>query len=150
MDVFWIAVANQTKVYGADDPSVSGIAVTLNGLINNNAISTWNGNVSIDDSALTSSVTSLVRATGEDVGTRNITSGIFAAASSNYSAPTLFGTPTLSITPASLSASIANQTKVYGADDPSVSGIAVTLNGLINRYVTTWKSATPVTVDDSS
>src|SRR5438046_4473179 len=97
-----------------------------------------------------SSVTSLVRQAGENVGTRNITSGIFAAASSNYSAPTLFGTPTLSITPASLSASIANQTKVYGADDPSVSGIAVTLNGLINHYTITSNNGNLGTDDDRS
>src|SRR5438045_5078008 len=99
--------------------------------------------------ALTSSFTSLVRQAGENVGTRNITSGIFAAASSNYSAPTLFGTPTLSITPASLSASIANQTKVYGADDPNVSGIAVTLNVLINNNaISNWNGN--VSIDDSA
>ena len=31
-------IANQNKVYGQDDPSVAGIGVTLNGIINNNAI----------------------------------------------------------------------------------------------------------------
>ena len=68
--------------------------LTLGGLINNAAIVTWNGNVVVDDSALTSSVTSLARQVGEDVGTRNITSGVFSAASGNYSAPTLTGAPT--------------------------------------------------------
>src|SRR5438046_10376281 len=97
-----------------------------------------------------SSVTSLVRQAGENVGTRNITSGIFAAASSNYSAPTLFGTPTLSITPASLSASIANQTKVYGADDPSVSGIAVTLNDLMSDEYVLCINRTECREDDES
>ena len=49
-------IANQTKVYGADDPSLAGIGVTLTGLVVNPAVSTWNGTVAIDDSALSSRV----------------------------------------------------------------------------------------------
>src|SRR5438045_4323107 len=125
-------MANQNKVYGTVDPALVGIGVTLGGLINNPAVVTWNGNVSIDDSALTSSVTSLTRAVSEAVGTHAITAGTFTAPSSNYFAPTFTGSPILTITKASLTGSIANQSKVYGTDDPSLAGIAVTLNGIIN------------------
>jgi hypothetical protein len=131
------SIANQSKIYGANDPSVSGIGVTLNGLINR-SVSTWNGNVNVNDSSLTSSVTSLVRNSGENVGNYNITNGIFTAASDNYSAPTLNGTPTLNINAANLTGTIANQSKTYGADDPSLSGISVNLGGVINRTISTW------------
>ena len=61
-------VDNQTKVYGADDPTLSGIGVTLAGLIDRNDIYTWNNpTVTIDDSALTSNATALTRAAGENV-----------------------------------------------------------------------------------
>jgi hypothetical protein len=39
-----VTVTNQTKVYGANDPALGTVGVTLGGLINNPAISTWNGN----------------------------------------------------------------------------------------------------------
>src|SRR4051812_49912481 len=57
---------------------------------------------------------------GENVGVRNITGGVFSAASANYSAPSLTGSPTLTISQASLTGAIANQSKVYGADDPTL------------------------------
>jgi len=143
------SIANQSKVYGADDPTLSGIGVTLSGLINRN-VSTWNGSVVVDDSALTSSVTSLTRNAGETVSGSpyNITAAVFSTPSTNYNAPTLTGTPTLAITKANLTGSIANQSKVYGADDPTLSGIGVTLSGLINRNVSTWNGS--VVVDDSA
>src|SRR6185369_15487898 len=142
------SIANQTKVYGADDPALSGIAVTLTGLVNNPAVVTWNGNVAIDDSALSSSVTSLTRVVGESVGVRNITAGTFGAVSGNYSGPTFTGTPTLTVTPATLTGSIANQTKVYGADDPTLSGITVNLGGVVNNpALVTWNGT--VSVNDT-
>ena len=61
-------IANQTKVYGADDPSLAGIGVTLTGLVVNPAVSTWNGTVAIDDSALSSRVEFAAREVGENVG----------------------------------------------------------------------------------
>src|SRR4029077_6811036 len=100
-----------------------GIATNLTGLINR-SVTTWNGGVGIDDSALTSNVTALTRDPGENVANYNITRGIFTSPSGNYTAPALTGAPILSITQASLTASIADQTKVYGADDPSLAGIA--------------------------
>ncbi|HSW93172.1 MAG TPA: MBG domain-containing protein, partial [Gammaproteobacteria bacterium] len=141
------SIANQNKVYGTNDPLLSGINVNLAGLINR-TVSTWNGNVAVNDSALTSSVTSLVRATGESVGSYGITSGVFTAPSANYLAPTFTGSPTLNITKAGLTGSIANQSKVYGTDDPSLTGIAVTLNGIINNpAIVTWNGN--VSVNDT-
>src|SRR4051812_49777014 len=103
------AIANQSKVYGADDPTLAGIGVTLTGLVNNPAVVTWNGNVAINVSALHVSVVRLARVAGENVGVRNITGGVFSAASANYSAPSLTGSPTLTISQASLTGAIANQ-----------------------------------------
>src|SRR5205814_8173645 len=54
------------------------------------------------------------------------------SAAGNYSAPTFTGTPALTINAASLTGSIVNQSKTYGSDDPSLSGIAVTLTGIIS------------------
>jgi filamentous hemagglutinin family protein len=142
------SVANQSKVYGADDPALASVGVTLNGLINR-TVSTWNGNVAVDDSALTSSATSLTRTVGESVAGApySITAGTFTTPSTNYNAPTLVAGSTLEITEASLTATVANQTKVYGADDPALASVGVTLNGLINRTVSTWNGN--VAVDDS-
>src|SRR4051812_12397106 len=143
------AIANQSKVYGADDPTLAGIGVTLTGLVNNPAVVTWNGNFAINDSALTSSVTSLARVAGENVGVRNITGGVFSAASANYSAPSLTGSPTLTISQASLTGAIANQSKVYGADDPTLAGVGVTVTGLVNNpAVVTWNGN--VAINDSA
>ena len=123
-------IANQTKVYGADDPSLAGIGVTLTGLVVNPAVSTWNGTGGDRRQRVElQPATSLARQVGENVGVRTITAGTVTAASGNYSAPTVTGSPTLTISPASLTGTIANQTKVYGADDPSLAGIGVTLTG---------------------
>ncbi|MBA3662013.1 MAG: hypothetical protein H0W64_09805, partial [Gammaproteobacteria bacterium] len=148
------SIANQTKVYGANDPTLSGIGVTLNGLINR-TVTTWNGSVALNDtSSVATSLATLTRVAGEVVSGSPyaITAASFNAltgtAASNYNAPSFIGSPTLTVTPASLTGSIANQTKVYGANDPTLSGIGVTLNGLINRTVTTWNGS--VVLDDSS
>src|SRR5262249_59061730 len=52
------------------------------------------------------------------------------------------GATPLPYTTPSRSASIANQSKTYGADDPSLSGIAVGLSGQVNRTVTNWMGGT--------
>ncbi|HSW69910.1 MAG TPA: MBG domain-containing protein, partial [Gammaproteobacteria bacterium] len=145
------SIANQTKVYGANDPLLSGIGVTLGGIINR-TVSTWNGNVSVNDTGnVATSLASLTRAAGETVASSpyNITAVTFNALSGsavgNYTlSNSLTGSPTLSVTAASLSGSIANQTKVYGANDPLLSGIGVTLSGIINRTVSTWTGNVPV------
>ena len=115
-------------------------------MINNPAIVTWNGTVSINDTGnVGTTLASLTRAAGELVSGSPyaITAATFNAltgtAAGNYSAPSFTGTPTLTITPASLTASIADQSKVYGANDPSISGIGVTLSGVVNNpAIVTW------------
>jgi filamentous hemagglutinin family protein len=140
------SIGNQAKVYGADDPAASGIGVTADGLVNR-TVSTWNGNVVVNDSGLTSSVVSLTRAVGENVGSYSILNGDFSAPSANYSAPVLTGGSTLTIAKADLTASIANQAKEFGTNDPAPGGIGVTVDGLVNRTVQTWNGN--VIVNDS-
>src|SRR5258708_26084015 len=75
-------MANQTKGYGQDDPSLAGIAVNLGGVVSNPAIVTWNGTVAINDTGnVSTTLASLTRAAGE-VGSgspHSITSGTFNA-----------------------------------------------------------------------
>jgi hypothetical protein len=150
------SIVNQTKVYGANDPSLSGIGVTLAGIINNANIATWNGTASINDTGnVATSLASLTRTIGESVSASPyaINAAAFNAltgsAASNYNMPTFTGSPALAITQASLSGSIANQTKVYGTNDPAASGVAVALNGLINNpSVSTWNGS--VSINDTN
>jgi hypothetical protein len=66
-----------------------------------------------------------VRAAGENVGTYAITpSGL---TSSNYSV--IFSNGNLSITPAALSVTASNNTKIYGATDPA---LTATISGFVN------------------
>jgi len=81
---------------------------------------------------LSSSVTALTRQAGENVGSYNILTSTLSAPSSNYNAPALTGSPALTITPATVTGAFTNnQTEVYGAGDPALSGIGITLTGLI-------------------
>jgi hypothetical protein len=114
----------------------------------NRTIATWNGNVVVDDTALTSNAVALTRAAGENVGAYNITAGAFTAPSANYSAPSFTGGPTLTISTAALTASVANQSKTYGSDDPALPIAAISVSGLVNRTVATWNGN--VAVDDSA
>ncbi|WP_129778136.1 MBG domain-containing protein [Peristeroidobacter soli] len=147
-----VSLPNQTKVYGADDPSLASITPTMSGAVNR-AVTDLNGNVTnIDDRAATSvSLTSLTREIGESVGTRAVTGVTFSAlsgsAASNYTGPTLSGSPVLTITQAPLNVSIPNQTKVYGQDDPSLAGIILNITP-VNRTVSTWNGS--VVVDDTA
>ncbi|MCF8052482.1 MAG: hypothetical protein K9L59_14665 [Desulfobacterales bacterium] len=144
-------VADQSKIYGADDPALAGIGVTLTGLVNDPAIATWNGAVAVNDSALTTTPTSLTRDAGETVAGSlyAITAGSFTTPSTNYSSPSLALGSTLDITPAALTATVADQTKIYGDDDPALAGIGVTLTGLVNDpAIATWNGA--VAVNDSA
>jgi len=149
-------VANQTKVYGANDPSLSGISVTLNGIVNNGAIVTWNGNVSVNDTGnVATTLATLTRAVGEAVSGSPyaISAATFNAltgsAIGNYNAPTFSGSPTLTITKANLTGTVANQSKVYGANDPTLSGMTVTLGGVINNgSIATWNGT--VSINDTA
>ena len=134
-------IANQSIVYGNNDPAVGTITPVVTGLVSTGPITTWNGSVAaINDSALTSSVTSLARVAGESVGSYNVTAGVFSAPSGNYSAPTFTGSPTLTITPApTVSVSIiGTPTKVYGSSDPLPSGASVGIAGAVNAGVSDW------------
>jgi hypothetical protein len=145
----------QTKVYGANDPALGGIGMTLAGLVNNPAVVTWNGTVAVNDSAVTGTAASLTRAAGENVGSYNITNGsaTLSASGGNYTQSfSAANSPKLTITTAPLAVSLTNpnQTKVYGANDPTLggTGIAMTLTGLVNRTVTDWNGT--VVVNDSA
>ncbi|MGH8703201.1 MAG: MBG domain-containing protein, partial [Burkholderiales bacterium] len=144
------ATVTQSKIYGANDPALP-LVVSPSGLVNDPAIVTWDGVVGINDSALTSNATALTRAVGEGVGVRNITAGTFSAPSANYTAPTLAGGSTLTINAAALNFALTTpgQTKVYGANDPALAGIGVTLTGLVNNpAIATWNGA--ASVNDSA
>src|SRR5439155_24847259 len=59
------SITNQSKTYGSDDPSLSGIAVTLTGIVNR-TVSTWNGNVLVNDTGnVATTLTSLTRSAGD-------------------------------------------------------------------------------------
>ena len=147
-------IGNQTKIYGTDDPSLSGITVNLSGVVNT-SVTTWNSAtpVAVDGTDVGATLASLTRAAGETVvgGPYAITGGTLAltgSAAGNYSsALSILNSPILTITPAALTGTISSQSKTYGTDDPSLSGITVTLGGVVNTSVTTWNSATPVAVD---
>src|SRR5205085_3760660 len=118
---------------GANDPTLSGINVALAGIVNG-SISTWNGNVSVNDTGnVATTLNSLTRAAGEAVSGSpyNITGVTFnslsGSAVGNYSLANSFSsTPTLTINKASnVTGSISDQSKVYGANDPTLSGISV-------------------------
>ena len=148
------SIANQNKIYGTNDPAISSIGVILSGIINNPAISTWNGTVAINDTGnVNGTLTALSRVAGESVGSYNVTSSTLAlsgSAASNYnSVAGLSGSPTLTINTTNLTGSIPNLTKVYGNPDPASSSILVTLGGVINNSaISTWNGT--VSVNDTN
>ena len=105
-----VTASDQTKVYGATDPTLS---YTITGFVNGE-----------DESDLDTGV-SISRSAGEDVGTYTITPS--AAADSNYTVS--FVTADFTITVADLTVTAIDQTKVYGATDPS---LTYTITGFVN------------------
>src|SRR5208337_2537379 len=105
---------NQTKVYGAELPSLSA---------------TYSGFVNGDTSAsLTTQPTLTTTATASShVAGNPYTITASGAADSNYSISYVAGT--LTVTPAALTVIADNQTKVYGAELPSLSP---TYSGYVN------------------
>src|SRR5262245_63566032 len=96
------------------------------------------GTTAIDDTSaakVAASLASLTRAANETVGSYNITGGTLNAltgsSAGNYTASLSTAGNTLAINQAALTATIANQTKTYGANDPSLSGITPTLAGQV-------------------
>ena len=145
-------IADQVKVYGEDDPVLSSVALTLSGIVNRTVV-TWNDSVEIRDAPdVTAVLDRLAREPGENIGEYDIIGAVFlplmGLAADNYLDPTLAGAPTLTIARAPLTASIANQTKVYGEDDPTFGAIATTLNGVVDRTIGTWNG--PSEVNDGS
>ena len=114
----------------------------------NPAVSTWNGTVAIDDSALSSSVTSLARQVGENVGVRTITAGMVTAASGNYSAPTLVTGSTLTIRPAPLTATWRTRPKSTGRRSGARGHRGDVEGARRNPAVVTWNGN--VAIDDSA
>ena len=116
----------QTKVYGAND---STLTYTTSGLVN-----TTVGGLAIDDTAASVLSGSLARATagtlgGEQVGSYAISQGSLAP-NSDYTIS--FAGNLLTITPATLTVTANAQTKVYGANDPT---LTYTTSGLVNTIV---------------
>src|SRR5262245_64566441 len=115
-------------------------------------VSDCNGTgTAINDSALTSNATALTRTGGETVAGSpySILTGSFTTPSTNYSAPTLVAGATLAITPASLTATVANQTKVYGQDDPARADEHTTELQPVNHTVT-HRNRTGTAINDSA
>ena len=149
-------IGNQSKTYGTSDPALAGIGVGLSDLVNRN-VTDINGNVTpINDTVnVTAGLASLTRNAGENVGGYAITGGTVSAltgiAAGNYSGASLSTAGnTLTINPATLTASIADQTKTYAANDPAVGTIAVTLGGAVNTSVTDWNGNVTVINDAGS
>src|SRR6185436_9528132 len=132
-----------SKTYGTNDPSVNATTPTFTGRVNR-SVTDWNNTVTAIDDTTAGAITlsSLTRTAGENVGPYNILSGTAGGtAIGNYTATVNPNAHVLNVTPAALTGSITNQTKVYGADDPTLSGIAVSLGGLVNGTVTDWNGA---------
>jgi hypothetical protein len=105
------ADADQTKVYGATDPTLT---YSITGFVNGDTEADLDTGVSIS------------RAAGEDVDTYTITPS--AAADSNYTVS--FVTADFTITAAALTVTAdADQTKVYGATDPT---LTYSITGFVN------------------
>src|SRR5258706_6011424 len=107
------------------------------------------GNVIAINDSVSTTLVSLTRAAGEGVGSYAISAATFNAltgtSAANYTTPTvLTGTPLLTVTRKDLTATIADQTKVYGTSDPALAGISVPLSGQVNRTVLSWNGCTPI------
>ena len=96
-----VTASDQTKVYGATDPALTYSITGFQGT---------------DTEADLDTAVSISRAVGEDVGTYTITPS--AAADSNYTVS--FVTADFTITAADLTVTAIDQTKVYGATDPTL------------------------------
>src|SRR6185436_10491548 len=133
---------------GADDPTLSGIAVSLGGLVNG-TVTDWNGastplndtgNVSATLATLTRNAGDLVSGSPYAItsGTLNALTG---AAAANYTASVSTAGNTLAITPATLTVNLTTDaSKTYGTNDPSVNATTPTFTGRVNRSVTDWNN----------
>jgi hypothetical protein len=139
----------QTKVYGANDPALDGIGMTLTGLVNNPAVSTWNGTVAVNDSAVTGTAASLTRGAGENVGSYNVTNGsaVLSASGGNYTQSfSAANSPVLAITPAPLTIAADDKSRPSGLPNPP---FTATYSGLVQgaNNVASWNGT--VTINDT-
>ncbi|WP_186758167.1 MBG domain-containing protein, partial [Echinicola salinicaeni] len=105
-----ITADDKSKVYGDTDPSLT---VSYSGFVNG------------DDETALSGTLDVSRAAGEDVGTYAITASGYT--SGNYTISYVDGR--FEITPAALTVTADDQSKVYGATDPS---LTVSYSGFVN------------------
>ena len=118
-----VTALDQTKVYSATDPVLT---YTITGFVNGDTEASLDTGVSIS------------RTVGENVGTYTITPS--GAAKSNYTIS--FITADFSITPASLTVTALDQTKIYGTTDPV---FTYTITGFVNGDTET-NLDTPVSI----
>ena len=100
-----VTAANETKTYGAVNPTLT---VTYSGFVNGDTAASLTTAPTVSTTATTSSA----------VGTYPITAS--GAASPNYTISYVGGT--LTVTPAPLTVTAANETKAYGAANPTLDG----------------------------
>ena len=105
-----VMASDQTKVYGATDPTLTYSITGFRGT---------------DTEADLDTAVSISRAAGEAVGTYTITPS--AATDSNYTVS--FVTADFSITAAPLTVTASDQTKVYGTTDPT---LTYSITGFVN------------------
>jgi hypothetical protein len=124
-----VSADNQSKVYGAANPALTG---TITGLVNSDNI--------------TASYATVADA-GSSVRTYPITVTLNDPASKlgNYAVTSTAGT--LTITTAPLSVAVDNQSKVYGSANPALTG---TLTGLVNSDNITASYATTATTGSAA
>uniref|UniRef100_UPI000A73D6F8 MBG domain-containing protein n=1 Tax=Cupriavidus metallidurans TaxID=119219 RepID=UPI000A73D6F8 len=127
-----VNASNATKTYGTNDPT---LAYTTAGLVNGTVQSRdANGNlvnVTLADTAANTLTGSLGRQSGEGVGNYALTNGSLAS-TSNYALTINTTDAYESITPAVLTATASNATKIHGTADPVLD---YTISGLANGTV---------------
>jgi uncharacterized repeat protein (TIGR01451 family) len=112
--VLTVTANNQTKVYGAPLPALN---TTITGFVNNDPSSVVTGSASVTTTAMAAS----------PVASYPITASVGTLAAANYSFTFVPGT--LSVTPAVLTVTANNQSKVYGAVLPA---LTATITGFVN------------------
>jgi hypothetical protein len=148
-------IADQTKVYGDPDPPFSGVAAIIAPL--KRKVSTWGGDVLIDDTGKVSgTVTGVTRIAGENVGTYRYTalmvSPLSGPAAANYAAgASIAASARLTITPRPLAVTAVADTKrydgtVHSATLPTVSGLRAGDRAVVSQSFDTAKIGTHKTL----
>src|SRR5205807_4631414 len=109
-----ITADNKSKVYGATNPTLTA---TITGYVNGDTASVVSGTPALSTGATPSSA----------VGTYPITAAQGTLGAANYTFTFVNGT--LTVTPASLTVTADNKSKVYGATNPA---LTATITGYVN------------------